>query len=110
MSDIQVPHAIQAVLDAINSGDIDAFVAAFTPTGSIDDWGRVLSGAEGVRRWGNSDAIGAGATITVLKADTDGDVTTLFFDWRSRVFNGTSHAIVTVSGDKVSSFRIPAKH
>lgn len=109
MPDIALPDPVRAVVDAINAADTDAFVDAFTPTGSVNDWGRVLTGPSGVRSWAESDAIGAGATMTVLEATTDGDITTLFFDWRSRVFNGTSHAIVTVVDDKVDSFRIPPK-
>lgn len=107
MSDLEVPAPVQAVVDAINAADTEAFVAAFTPEGQVDDWGRVLSGPDGVRSWAETDAIGAGAQMQVLEATTDGDVTTLLFDWRSSVFNGQSHAVVTVEGDRVSSFRIP---
>jgi hypothetical protein len=102
-----LPAPVQALVDAINSADIEAFVAAFTPDGYVDDWGRVLRGPDGVRSWGESDAIGAGAQMTVLDVTTTGDVTELRFGWRSRVFNGESTAFATVSGDLVSSFRIP---
>ena len=107
MSDLEVPAPVQAVVDAINGADTEAFVAAFTADGQVDDWGRVLSGPDGVRSWAETDAIGAGAQMTVLEATTEGAVTTLLFNWRSSVFNGQSHAVVTVDGDKVSSFRIP---
>ncbi len=105
-----LPTAVQAVVDAINAGDTDAFVAAFTPDGRVDDWGRVLAGPEGLRSWADTDAIGAGARMTVLDASTEGDVTEVRFDWRSRVFNGESTAFVTVLDSKVSEFRIPPSH
>ncbi len=98
---------MQAVVDAVNAADTEAFVAAFAPDGAVDDWGRVLRGHDGVRSWAATDAIGQEARMTVLSATTDGDVTTIEFDWRSNRFNGTSTAIVTVDGDRVSSFRIP---
>lgn len=107
MPDVSVPAPVQAVVDAINTADTEAFVNAFTTDGYVDDWGRVLNGPEGVRSWAATDAIGAGAQMEVLEANTDGDVTEIRFSWRSRVFNGESSAFVTVSGDKVQGFRIP---
>jgi hypothetical protein len=57
----ELPTPVQAVVDAINAADTDAFVSGFTADGYVDDWGRVLRGPEGVRSWADSDAIGAGA-------------------------------------------------
>lgn len=102
-----LPTPVAAVVRAINDGDTEAFVGAFTAEGHVDDWGRILTGPEGVRSWAETDAIGMDAQMTVIEADTDGDVTTLRFGWRSRRFNGESTAIVTVAGDRVASFRIP---
>jgi hypothetical protein len=107
MAHISLPAPVQALVDAINNADTDAFVAAFLPDGYVDDWGRVLRGAEGVRSWASTDAIGAGASMTVLETSTTGDTTELRFAWRSRVFNGESSAFATVKDGKLSSFRIP---
>lgn len=101
-----LPAPLQAFVDALNAADTDAFVAAFVEDGFIDDWGRVLRGHEGVRSWAATDAIGAGARMTVLEASTEGKATTLRFAWESRVFNGVSSAIATVRGDLVESFKI----
>ncbi len=109
-SDAQVPAPVSAVVDAINAGDTEAFVEAFTPDGVVDDWGRVLSGHDGVRSWAETDAVGMDARMTVLSATTEGDTTTVEFEWSSKKFNGTSTAIVTVEGDRVGSFRIPPAH
>lgn len=106
-SDISLPGPVQAVVDAINAADTDAFVDAFTPDGSVDDWGRVLRGPDGVRSWAGTDAIGMEAQMTVLSAETDGDTTRIHFNWVSRRFTGESDAIVVVDGDKVASFTIP---
>lgn len=104
---MSIPAPVHAVVTAINEADIDAFVNAFTPDGYVDDWGRVLHGPEGVRSWGLSDAIGAGAQMRVVEFQTEGDVTEIEFEWTSRVFNGTSRARVTTRGDLVSAFVIP---
>jgi hypothetical protein len=107
MSDVSLPAPVAAVVDAINAADTEAFVAAFSADGFVNDWGRVLTGRDGVRSWADSDAIGMGAQMTVLTAETEGDTTTLHFDWRSRRFNGESDAIVVVENGLVKSFTIP---
>lgn len=103
-----LPSALQAAIDAINAADTDAFVAAFAANGLINDWGRILRGHEGVRSWACSDAIGAGAKMTVVEATTTGNTTHVIFDWKSRVFNGRSQAYVTVVDGLITEFRIPA--
>lgn len=103
-----LPSAVSRVVDAINDGDTEAFVAAFTTDGRVDDWGRVLEGSDGVRSWAATDAIGQQAQMTVLESSTIGDVTEIRFDWKSNRFTGVSRAFVTVRDDRVSEFRIPA--
>ncbi|WP_067202593.1 nuclear transport factor 2 family protein [Microbacterium sp. XT11] len=110
MSQPELPAPVQAMVDAINDADTDAFVRAFTPDGFVSDWGTVKSGPEGVRSWAGSDAIGAGARMTVLSAETEGDTTRIRFGWTSRVFNGESDGIFVVDGDKLASFTIPPGH
>ncbi len=110
MSDVSVPAPVQAMVDAINDADTEAFVAAFTPEGFVSDWGTVKAGPEGVRAWAGSDAIGAGARMTVLSAATEGDTTRIRFAWSSRVFNGESDGIFIVSGSRLASFTIPPSH
>lgn len=108
MSTVALPAPVQAIVDAINNGDTDAFVNGFTSDGQVDDWGRVLLGPTGVRSWADTDAIGMNASMDVTSATTTDSVTHLVFNWSSNRFNGTSEAYVTVSEGKVSSFRIPA--
>ena len=110
MSQNSVPAPVQALVDAINAADTEAFVSAFTADGFVSDWGTVKSGPEGVRSWAGSDAIGAGARMTVLSAVTEGDTTRIRFGWSSRVFNGESDGIFVVEGDKLASFTIPPAH
>ena len=54
----QTPSPISAFIDATNSGDSDAFVAAFSEDGWLDDWGRVARGHDGIREWDRTDNIG----------------------------------------------------
>lgn len=104
---IAVPPVVSDFVAAINDADTNRFVALFTEDGSISDWGTEYHGPDRVRGWAGSDAIGAGAQMKLLSAITDGDVTTVRFDWRSSVFNGESTGIFTVDGDRLTSFEIP---
>jgi hypothetical protein len=106
MSD-QIPAPVQNFVDAINNADTDAFVALFTADGFIDDWGRKLPGHGGARSWANSDAIGAGAKMTLLTAETNDAVARVRFNWSSSVFNGQSDGVFVLEGDKIASFSIP---
>ncbi|WP_194410834.1 nuclear transport factor 2 family protein [Microbacterium cremeum] len=110
MTDAETPALIQRFVDAINTADTDAFVDTFTDDGFVDDWGRVLRGRAGVRSWAGSDAIGAGARMTLLSASVDGGTVRIHFDWRSSVFNGESDAIVELDGDRIKGFTIPPVH
>lgn len=106
----ELPAAAASMVDAINDGDTDAFVAAFNQDGFVSDWGTVKTGPDGVRGWAESDAIGAGARMTVLSAVTEGDTTRIRFGWTSSVFNGESDGIFVVAGEKLASFTIPPNH
>lgn len=110
MTDTALPAPAQALVDAINNSDTEAFVEAFTPDGFVSDWGTVKAGPEGLRSWAASDAIGAGAKMTVLSAESEGDTTRIRFGWSSSVFNGESDGIFVISGDKLASFTIPPAH
>ncbi|MBO9626442.1 MAG: nuclear transport factor 2 family protein [Microbacterium sp.] len=110
MSAPELPAPAQAMVDAINAADTEAFVAAFTPDGFVSDWGTVKPGPDGVRSWAQTDAIGAGARMTVLTAESDGDTTRIRFGWKSSVFNGESDGIFVIEGDKLASFTIPPGH
>lgn len=110
MTQTDVPRQAKAMIDAINAADTDAFVDSFTVDGFVSDWGTVKSGPEGIRSWADSDAIGAGARMTVLTATTEGTTTRVRFGWTSSVFNGESDGIFEVDGEKLASFTIPPSH
>jgi len=102
-----LPAPVARLVAAINDADTEAFVAAFTADGYVDDWGRVLRGHDGVRGWADTDAIGQGAQMTVLTWERDGDTVTTTFGWTSRRFNGESTGIFEIDGDLLASFTIP---
>lgn len=107
MAHPELPAPVTAFVDAINTANTDAFVALFALQGRISDWGTQYQGHDKIRQWASTDAIGAGAQMAILTATTDGNVTTMTFDWRSSVFNGTSTGIFTLDDKEIVSFVIP---
>lgn len=105
-----LPGPVAAFVAAINDADTEAFVALFSADGIVDDGGTEYRGFDGVRRWAGSDAIGAGAHMTILSATTDGDTTRTRFDWRSRIFTGESAGIFELNGALIRRFTIPPSH
>lgn len=68
---IELPEPVQTAVDAANAGDIDAFLATFTPaTGLVSEWGRKYLGSEAIRRWSDDEFIGQEVTIDVVFAYT----------------------------------------
>ncbi|HLT61967.1 MAG TPA: nuclear transport factor 2 family protein, partial [Microlunatus sp.] len=60
-----VPEPIAGFIDAVNRHDEQAFLDAFTPDGSVDDWGRVFTGRDEIKAWSDNEFIGARGTLAV---------------------------------------------
>ena len=54
---------IKAVLDATNTGNSQAFVAAFTKDGSVNDWGQVYVGRGEIGKWDRAENTSAGVKV-----------------------------------------------
>jgi hypothetical protein len=50
--------AVQAYVDAVNTTDLDALVAAFAPDGRVVDVSRRIDGADAIRSWADTEVIG----------------------------------------------------
>lgn len=87
-----IPSPISAFIDATNAADPDAFVAAFAEDGSLDDWGRVARGHDGIRAWDRTDNIGKQSRFELVDiTEGDGSETYLVhLKVTGNGFNGTS--------------------
>jgi len=102
----ETPAAVQHLIDATNSGDHDAFVAAFTPDAVLIDWGKEFAGRDGIASWDESDNIGRKAHLEVAAVETDGDDWIVTLDVTGGGFNGTSDFRFTLAGDLISRMEI----
>jgi hypothetical protein len=102
------PGAIRAFIDATNDGDSDAFVAAFTPDATLNDWGREYAGHAGVRDWDRTDNIGVQSHFDLLAIqpgeDPDSYVVTIRV--RGNGYNGTGPMVFRLRDGLVASLRI----
>ncbi|MDQ0729149.1 nuclear transport factor 2 family protein [Microbacterium sp. W4I20] len=100
---IETPAPISAFIDATNAGDSDAFVAAFTEDGSLNDWGRVASGHEGIRHWDQTDNIGKQSQFELINiaAESEPDTYLVHLQVSGNGFNGVSPFRFTLRDDRI---------
>lgn len=97
-----VPEAIRRFIDATNSGDKAAFLAAFTETGSLTDWGRHFNGRAEIARWDETDNIGVQSHLTILRIEEAGGIWHARISVRGNGYNGEGKMAFTLDGDRIS--------
>lgn len=83
-----LPEALQEFIDATNDGDAERFLDAFAPDATLDDWGRVFTGRDGIASWDGTDNIGVGAQFELVEHQADGEAHILRLSVSSNRFNG----------------------
>lgn len=101
MTDIPTP--IATFISTTNAGDSDAFVAAFTEDGSLNDWGRVVHGHDGIRSWDSTDNIGKQSQFELIDIAGDADPHTYLVHLKvsGKGFNGVSPFRFTLRGELI---------
>ena len=101
-----IPEPVARLLNAAGDHDTDAFLAAFTPDGVVDDWGREFTGADAIRSWSYSEFIGARVSLDVRNVGQPGDTTVVTAEVGGDGFNGPSHFSFVVAGDRIARMTI----
>jgi hypothetical protein len=104
----ELPAPVAAALDAANANDTDAFLAAFTADGVVDDWGREFRGPDAIRGWSDREFIGVQVALEVTAVEQPGDETVVSAQVGGNGFNGPSHFAFRVAGDRVARMTIRA--
>lgn len=106
MNDVNIAGPVAAFVAAINRHDEDAFLDAFTQEGSVDDWGRIFTGRDAIKRWSDKEFIGAKGTMTPEQVFEEARQTVVIAAWRSNWANGRSRFAFQVEGDKIKRMTI----
>jgi hypothetical protein len=105
---VSLPAPVQAVFDATNAGDTDAFLNAFTADGVVDDWGREFHGREAIKGWSDGENIGVQAVLRPTAVTSHDGEYVVTADVSGGGFNGPSHFTFRVDGDRVARMTIRA--
>jgi hypothetical protein len=76
MSDAEIAGLeppIQAMLDATNRGDSEAFLAVFEHDAVLVDWGRTFTGKKAIARWNDDENMGTQNKIDVTGVERSAD-------------------------------------
>jgi hypothetical protein len=104
----RVPGPVQALLDAANAGDTEAFLAGFSEDGLVDDWGREFVGAALIRGWSDAEFIGKQVTLQIDQIAEHAGETVVTAQVGGNGFNGPSHFSFRVAGELVARMTIRA--
>ena len=105
---MDVPQPVRAVLEAANSGDVEAFLDCFEEDGVVDDWGREFAGRDAIRGWSDAEFIGKQVTLAVTAVEQQADRTVVSAEVGGDGFNGPSHFAFDLAGPKLSRMTIRA--
>ena len=106
MTEPTIPEPVASFIEAVNRHDEAAFLDAFTSNGTVDDWGRVFTGRDEIKRWSEKEFIGSRGTLAVEEIDVAGVIITVVGDWRSNYANGRSKFVFDVDGEKLTKMTI----
>lgn len=108
MTSPAIPDAVQAFIDATNAGDSAAFVAAFTPDATIDDWGHVVRGSDGVASWNRTENVGVQSHFEFVSGSpgTRPNTWVVVLAVTGNGFNGTGPMTFTIREGKIARLDI----
>jgi hypothetical protein len=106
VTDQDLPAPVARAIAAVNAGDTDAFLSAFTADGWIDDNGRRFTGHDEMRGWSDRELIGAHTRFEITGSEpTEGGVA-VDIEVSSDGFNGYSRFAFEVDGDTLQAMAI----
>ncbi len=106
------PEALRRFIDTTNAGDTEGFLDVFTDDASLDDWGRVFHGRDGIASWNRTDNIGKNARFELVDVapgpDPDSVVATLTVSGDG--YNGTGPITFWHDGEHLTRVVIAPTH
>jgi len=104
----QAPAIVREALEAANAHDTSRFLSCFMVDGAVDDWGRVFTGHQQIRRWSDAEFIGKKVTLTGLHFTSDDDRVVLHARVGGDGYTGPSTFTFTLREAKIRLMQITA--
>jgi hypothetical protein len=104
----KLPAAVARAIDAVNTGDTEAFLSEFATDGWIDDNGRRFVGRDEMRAWSDRELIGANTRFDVTGSEPIEHGVAVDIEVSSDGFNGYSRFAFEVEGEALRSMAIAA--
>ena len=97
---------LRAFEESVNRGDTEAFLDLFTSDGLVDDNGRTFEGCREIKRWSDSEFIGANAQVEVKREEATSGGVVADIEVRSSGFSGLSHLTFELKENEIRAMRI----
>jgi hypothetical protein len=92
---------VQAMIDATNAADDEAFLAAFAADAELVDWGRRFAGRAEIARWNDRENTGTNNRITVTGVERSGRRIDVAVSVMGNGYNGTGTLAFELRGDLI---------
>jgi ketosteroid isomerase-like protein len=97
---------IQAMFDATNRGDSDAFLDAFAEDAVLVDWGRTFTGREQIATWNANENIGVQSRIEVTGVQREGSTVIAGVSVTGNGYNGGGSFAFETAGGRITRMEI----
>jgi hypothetical protein len=104
MAELDPP--IQAMFDATNAGDSDAFLAAFAEDAVLIDWGRTFTGHDQIAGWNANENIGVQSHIETTGVQREGDDVIVGVNVSGNGYNGGGSFAFRTAGGRITRMEI----
>jgi hypothetical protein len=98
-SDLEPP--IRAMIEATNTEDSEAFLAAFAEDAELVDWSRRFAGRAEIARWNAQENIGTNSRIAVTGVQRSGGRTDVAVTVTGNGYNGTGTFAFELRGGRI---------
>jgi hypothetical protein len=104
----QVPAVVREALEGANIHDTSRFLRCFAADAAVDDWGRVFTGHEQIRRWSDAEFIGKNVILSDLRFTGEGDHIVVAANVGGDGYTGPSTFTFTLREGEIRLMRITA--
>lgn len=101
-----LPDLVEQFVDAVNRGDVVAFMGLFAADAVVDDWGARHVGHAAIEAWSERELVGAGGRLTPLSRRQRGADLELTADWASSFYSARFRYLFVVDGGLIRELRV----